>query len=151
MFPEMLKPENYISGRACGHYSRFRKDFDIAKSLGLVSVLKSAKSWLEKKREREELEIDLIMSIRKAVEKVAQTKLSVTKVKLPCDRIAWSFVDHGLTDRSSQEIRKPFQKMPLRSTPSCVTAALSTLGASESTIGLSENSIRCFVLCTFAL
>ena len=27
-------PSNYISGRACDHYSRFREDFDIAKSLG---------------------------------------------------------------------------------------------------------------------
>lgn len=27
-------PENYISGRACDHYNRFREDFDIAKSLG---------------------------------------------------------------------------------------------------------------------
>jgi len=29
-----LDPNNYISGRACDHYSRFREDFDIAKSLG---------------------------------------------------------------------------------------------------------------------
>ncbi len=27
-------PANYISGRACDHYNRFREDFDIAKSLG---------------------------------------------------------------------------------------------------------------------
>lgn len=27
-------PENYISGKTCDHYSRFRKDFDIAKQLG---------------------------------------------------------------------------------------------------------------------
>lgn len=27
-------PENYISGRACDHYNRYRKDFDIAKQLG---------------------------------------------------------------------------------------------------------------------
>ncbi len=27
-------PANYISGRACGHYERFREDFDIAKQLG---------------------------------------------------------------------------------------------------------------------
>ncbi len=27
-------PENFISGRACDHYNRFREDFDIAKSLG---------------------------------------------------------------------------------------------------------------------
>lgn len=27
-------PENYISGRSCDHYNRFREDFDIAKSLG---------------------------------------------------------------------------------------------------------------------
>jgi beta-glucosidase len=33
-FPEMFDPGNYISGRACGHYNRFREDFDIAKSLG---------------------------------------------------------------------------------------------------------------------
>ncbi|MDP3093173.1 MAG: glycoside hydrolase family 1 protein [bacterium] len=34
MFPEMFRPENYISGRACDHYNRFEKDFDIAKLLG---------------------------------------------------------------------------------------------------------------------
>ena len=28
-----LDPKNYISGQACDHYSRFREDFDIAKSL----------------------------------------------------------------------------------------------------------------------
>jgi beta-glucosidase len=33
-FPEILAPENYISGRACDHYNRFEEDFDIAKSLG---------------------------------------------------------------------------------------------------------------------
>ncbi len=33
-FPEMLKPENYISGRSGDHYNRFREDFDIVKSLG---------------------------------------------------------------------------------------------------------------------
>lgn len=33
-FPEMFNPQNYISGRACDHYNRFREDFDIAKSLG---------------------------------------------------------------------------------------------------------------------
>lgn len=33
-FPEMFKPANYISGRACDHYNRFREDFDIAKTLG---------------------------------------------------------------------------------------------------------------------
>jgi beta-glucosidase len=32
-FPEMFRPENYISGRACDHYHRFQEDFDIAKSL----------------------------------------------------------------------------------------------------------------------
>ncbi len=31
---EKYPPENYISGRACDHYNRFREDFDIAKSLG---------------------------------------------------------------------------------------------------------------------
>lgn len=29
-----LNPEEYISGRACDHYHRFREDFDIAKQLG---------------------------------------------------------------------------------------------------------------------
>lgn len=29
-----LQEENYISGKACDHYNRFREDFDIAKSLG---------------------------------------------------------------------------------------------------------------------
>ena len=33
-FPEMFKPENYISGLACDHYNRYEKDFDIVKSLG---------------------------------------------------------------------------------------------------------------------
>jgi beta-glucosidase len=33
-FPEMLKANNYISGRSCDHYNRFSKDFDILKSLG---------------------------------------------------------------------------------------------------------------------
>ena len=33
-FPEMFRPENYISGRACDHYNRFEEDFDIAKELG---------------------------------------------------------------------------------------------------------------------
>lgn len=33
-FPEMLRPENYISGRACDHWSRFEEDFELAKSLG---------------------------------------------------------------------------------------------------------------------
>ena len=27
-------PENYISGRACDHYNRFREDFDMVKQLG---------------------------------------------------------------------------------------------------------------------
>lgn len=33
-FPEMFRKENYLSGRACDHYNRFKEDFDIAKSLG---------------------------------------------------------------------------------------------------------------------
>ena len=33
-FPEMFESKNYISGKACDHYNRFRADFDIAKSLG---------------------------------------------------------------------------------------------------------------------
>jgi len=32
-FPEMMKNENYISGRAADHYNRYEEDFDIAKSL----------------------------------------------------------------------------------------------------------------------
>jgi len=32
--PNPLEVENYISGRACDHYNRFREDFDIAKTLG---------------------------------------------------------------------------------------------------------------------
>ena len=32
-YPNPLLPENYISGRACDHYKRFREDFDIAKQL----------------------------------------------------------------------------------------------------------------------
>ncbi|MFA5925659.1 MAG: glycoside hydrolase family 1 protein [Parcubacteria group bacterium] len=34
-FPEMFDPENYISGRACEHYNRYEKDFDIAESLNM--------------------------------------------------------------------------------------------------------------------
>ncbi|MEK9209301.1 MAG: glycoside hydrolase family 1 protein [Patescibacteria group bacterium] len=33
-FSEMFEPKNYISGKACDHYNRFREDFDIAKQLG---------------------------------------------------------------------------------------------------------------------
>ena len=33
-YPNPLQEENYISGRACDHYHRFREDFDIAKQLG---------------------------------------------------------------------------------------------------------------------
>jgi beta-glucosidase len=31
---EATDPDNYISGRACDHYNRYREDFDIAKELG---------------------------------------------------------------------------------------------------------------------
>ncbi len=34
-FPGMFDQKNYISGRACDHYNRYEKDFDIAKSLNL--------------------------------------------------------------------------------------------------------------------
>lgn len=33
-YPNPLQEENYISGKACDHYNRFREDFDIAKQLG---------------------------------------------------------------------------------------------------------------------
>lgn len=33
-YPNPLQEENYISGRACDHYNRFREDFDVAKKLG---------------------------------------------------------------------------------------------------------------------
>jgi beta-glucosidase len=33
-YPNPLQEENYISGKACDHYHRFREDFDIAKALG---------------------------------------------------------------------------------------------------------------------
>lgn len=33
-YPNPLREENYISGKACDHYNRFREDFDIAKKLG---------------------------------------------------------------------------------------------------------------------
>ena len=32
-YPNPLQEENYVSGRACDHYNRFREDFDIVKSL----------------------------------------------------------------------------------------------------------------------
>lgn len=33
-YPNPLQKANYISGRACDHYNRYREDFDLAKSLG---------------------------------------------------------------------------------------------------------------------
>ncbi len=33
-FPEMFRPENYVSGRACDFYNRFESDLDLAASLG---------------------------------------------------------------------------------------------------------------------
>jgi len=33
-YPNPLQEENYISGKACDHYNRFREDFDIARKLG---------------------------------------------------------------------------------------------------------------------
>ena len=33
-YPNPLQEENYISGKACDHYHRFREDFDLAKSFG---------------------------------------------------------------------------------------------------------------------
>jgi len=33
-FPEMFSPENYISGRACDHYTRYEEDFNLAKDGG---------------------------------------------------------------------------------------------------------------------
>lgn len=33
-YPNPLQEKNYISGRACDHYSRFEEDFDIAKDIG---------------------------------------------------------------------------------------------------------------------
>jgi beta-glucosidase len=33
-FPEMLDPQNYISGRACDHYNRYKEDFDLAREGG---------------------------------------------------------------------------------------------------------------------
>ncbi len=32
--PSPLQKENYLSGKACEHYSRFKEDFDVAKKLG---------------------------------------------------------------------------------------------------------------------
>ena len=34
LFPEIVDPKNYISGKAVDHYNRYEEDFDIAKSLG---------------------------------------------------------------------------------------------------------------------
>lgn len=34
IFPEILEKENYISSRACEHYSRYKEDFLLAKKLG---------------------------------------------------------------------------------------------------------------------
>ena len=33
-FPNPLRSENYLSGRACDHYNHYKEDFDIAKKLG---------------------------------------------------------------------------------------------------------------------
>jgi beta-glucosidase len=33
-YPNPIQEENYISGKACDHYNRYEKDFDIAKELG---------------------------------------------------------------------------------------------------------------------
>jgi len=33
-FPEMFERDNYICGKACDHYNRFREDFDLAKEGG---------------------------------------------------------------------------------------------------------------------
>jgi beta-glucosidase len=33
-YPDPLQAENYISGRTCDHYNRYKEDFDIAKELG---------------------------------------------------------------------------------------------------------------------
>jgi len=33
-YPSPLDPQNYISGKACDSYNRFREDFDIAKQIG---------------------------------------------------------------------------------------------------------------------
>lgn len=33
-YPNPLQEENYISGRACDHYNRYREDFDLAKGMG---------------------------------------------------------------------------------------------------------------------
>lgn len=33
-FPEMKNPANYISGKACDHYNKYREDFKLAKELG---------------------------------------------------------------------------------------------------------------------
>ncbi len=34
LFPEISEPANYISGRACDHYHRYKQDFALAKQLG---------------------------------------------------------------------------------------------------------------------
>ncbi|MBI3671192.1 family 1 glycosylhydrolase [Candidatus Azambacteria bacterium] len=38
-FPEMLIEENYISGKAADHYSKYEEDFNIAKLLAVLSLL----------------------------------------------------------------------------------------------------------------
>jgi beta-glucosidase len=43
-FPEMLRPENYICGKACDHYRCYEEDLDLAKSLGL-SAFRISIEW----------------------------------------------------------------------------------------------------------
>jgi beta-glucosidase len=43
-FPEMLRSENYICGRACDHYNRYEEDLDLAKSLG-ISAFRISIEW----------------------------------------------------------------------------------------------------------
>lgn len=58
--PQATKPDNYVSGIAVDHYSRYEEDYDLAKSLNLNSMRISIEwSRIEpKKGEWDEVEID---------------------------------------------------------------------------------------------
>ncbi|MBM3256214.1 MAG: glycoside hydrolase family 1 protein [Candidatus Moranbacteria bacterium] len=70
-FPEMFRPENYISGNACDHYNRYEEDFDIARSLG-HNAHRFSIEWSRiepKEGEFNEEEIDHYRKVIKALKK----------------------------------------------------------------------------------
>jgi len=70
-FPEMLKSENYICGKACDHYNLFEEDLDIAQSLSLNSFRISIEwSRIEPKEgEFDEKEVEHYRKVIRAIHK----------------------------------------------------------------------------------